>query len=103
MAQSAPQPAVTVAAYALLWIAALKLIGAGQAPPHLQPPKWRRAADERAAPALSTADLLRALRSELWAAQLSPQSFSHVTSPSSLDTNDEKLIPSLAHAILSAA
>ncbi|MGH7956106.1 MAG: IS701 family transposase [Opitutaceae bacterium] len=102
-ASNRTQPAVTVAAYALLWIAALKLIGAGQAPPHLQPPKWRRAGADRAAPALSTADLLRALRSELWATQLSPESFSHFTSPASPDTNDEKLIPSLAHAILSAA
>lgn len=75
----------------------------GQAPPHLQPPKWRQAARDRAAPALSTADLLRALRAELWTAQLSPQSFSHFTSPSSHDTNDQKLIPSLAHALLSAA
>lgn len=97
------QPAVTVAAYALLWIAALKLIGDGQAPPHLQPPKWRRAKDARAAPALSTGDLLRVLRSELWAAQLSPESFAHFTSPASCDTNDEKLTPSLTHALLSAA
>jgi hypothetical protein len=97
------QPAVTVAAYALLWIAALKLIGDGQAPPHLQPPKWRRAPDNRAAPAPSTADLLRALRAELWAEQLSPESFSHFMSSSSDDTNDQKLIPSLAHALLSAA
>jgi len=97
------QPAVTVAAYALLWIAALKLVGDGQAPPHLQPPKWRRAKDARAAPALSTGDLLRVLRSELWAAQLSPESFAHFTSPASCDTNDEKLTPSLTHALFSAA
>jgi hypothetical protein len=97
------QPAVTVAAYALLWIAALKLIGEGRAPPHLQPPKWRRTGDERAAPTFSTADLLRALRCELWAAQLNPQSFSHFTSPSSHDTTDQKLNPCLAHALFAAA
>ncbi|MGH2604075.1 MAG: IS701 family transposase, partial [Dehalococcoidia bacterium] len=44
------QPTVTVAAYALLWIAALKLAGDGQAPTRLQPPKWRRAARDRPAP-----------------------------------------------------
>src|SRR5690606_19611470 len=37
------QPAVTVAAYALLWLAALKLLDEGQAPPQLQLPKWRSA------------------------------------------------------------
>ena len=97
------QPAVTVAAYAFLWLAALKLMDEGQAPPHLQPPKWRRAAPRGEAPTVSTADLLRALRCELWADQLSAPSFSHFTSPSSVDTNTQKIIPSLAHAILSAA
>ena len=97
------QPAVTVAAYALLWIAALKLIATGQAPPHLRPPKWRHAETGRAAAALSTGDLLRALRCELWAPQLSAQSFSHFTSAPPPDINPHKPVPSLAHALLSAA
>lgn len=97
------QPAVTVAAYAFLWLAALKLMEQGQAPPQLQPPKWRSAGRRGAASALSSADLLRALRCELWADQLSAPSFSHFTSPSTSDTNTQKLIPSLAHAMLSAA
>jgi hypothetical protein len=96
------QPAVTVAAYALLWIAALKLMAGGAAPPHLQPPKWRRAGDRATCP-LSTGDLLRALRAELWAPQLSAQSFSHFTSPPPADSTAQKPIPSLPHALLSAA
>jgi hypothetical protein len=97
------QPAVTVAAYALLWLAALKLLEHGDAPVHLQPPKWRQGAREHATPTLSTADLVRALRCELWAAQISPESFSHFMSPSSADDTAQKLLPSLSHALLSAA
>lgn len=98
------QPAVTVAAYALLGLAALKMMAAGQAPPHLRAPKWRSSGLRGdAASALSTADLLKALRCELWADQLSAPTFSHFTSPSSVDTNTQKPIPSLSHAILSAA
>jgi DDE superfamily endonuclease len=97
------QPAVTVAAYALLWIAAQKLMHRGETPPHLQPPKWRQAEHGRASPAISTGDLLRALRCELWAPQLSAQSFSHFTSPPPVDTTAQKPVPSLPHALLSAA
>lgn len=97
------QPAVTVAAYALLWIAALKLMDTGEPPPHLQPPKWRHAEPGHATLPMSTGDLLRALRCELWAPQLSPQSFSHFTSPPPVDTNAQKPVPSLPHALLSAA
>lgn len=102
-ASSRNQPAVTVAAYSLLWLAALKLMADGEAPTHLQPPKWRQSGREDAAPTISTGDLLRALRSELWAEQLSAPSFSHFTSPPSADTTTQKPIPSLAHALLSAA
>lgn len=97
------QPAVTVAAYAFLWIAALKLIATGQAPPHLRPPKWRHAEPGPATAALSTGDLLRALRCELWAPQLSAHSFSHFTSSPPADINPHQPVPSLAHALLSAA
>jgi hypothetical protein len=97
------QPAVTVAAYAFLWLAALQLIAQGETPPHLRPPKWRAPNPDGPAPAPTTGDLLRALRCELWAAQLSPQSFSHFLTPDADDTTTHKLIPSLAHAILSAA
>lgn len=95
------QPAVTVAAYAFLWIAALKMMARGERPATLQPPKWRRRAKEGAPP--STGDLLRALRCELWAPQLNAQSFSHFVSAGSADANPQKPLPSLAHALFAAA
>jgi hypothetical protein len=95
------QPAVTVAAYAFLWIAALKMMAAAQPPETLKPPKWRPAPAAGALP--STGDLLRALRCELWAPQLDAQSFSHFTSAPSADANIEKLTPSLADALFAAA
>lgn len=97
------QPAVTVAAYALLWIAVLKMKAQGHEPPQLQPPKWRSTGRDGAAPTSSTADLLRALRCELWADQLSAPSFSAFATPPSCDTNTQKPIPSLPHALFSAA
>jgi hypothetical protein len=102
-ASNRSQPAVTVAAYALLWLAALELLEHGDAPAHLQPPKWRRRGSESGTPLLSTADLVRALRGELWAAQLSAESFSHFMSASVADENTQKPVPSLAHALLCAA
>lgn len=95
------QPAVTVAAYAFLWIAALKMIAGADPPVTLQPPKWRRPAGDGALP--STGDLLRALRCELWAPQLDAQSFSHFASATPADANAQKPFPSLAHALFAAA
>ncbi len=97
------QPAVTVATYALLWIAALTLSDRGETPPHLQPPKWRHAPRNPGTFPLSTGDLLRALRCELWAPQLAASSFSHFTSPLPRDLTTQKPVPSLPHAMLSAA
>ena len=59
------QPAVTVAAYAFLWLAALQLRESGAPPLSLLPPKWRHSKTGEAAPALHTGDLVRALRCEL--------------------------------------
>ena len=95
------QPAVTVAAYAFLWIAALKMMAGGAPPVTLQPPKWRRRAKEGAMP--STGDLLRALRCELWAPQLDAESFSHFASAEPADANAQKPVPNLAYALFAAA
>lgn len=97
------QPAVTVAAYSFLWLAALQLSASGEPPAHLRPPKWRPPKPGGDAATMSTGDLLRALRSELWAGQLSPESFSHFTSPSPDDLNAQKPTPNLAHALFTAA
>lgn len=97
------QPAVTVAAYSFLWLAALQLSENGEPPAHLRPPKWRPPKPGGEATALSTGDLLRALRSELWATQLNPESFSHFMTPSPHELNPPKPTPSLAHALFAAA
>lgn len=76
-------PAMTVAAYALLWTAALQLHQNKETLPLLEPPRWRakRARDKEAGPAAehqqqaplpSTDDLLRLLRYETWAGALRP-------------------------------
>ncbi|HZL45204.1 MAG TPA: transposase [Opitutaceae bacterium] len=96
------QPAVTVAAYSFLWLAALQLAESGHLPQHLLPPKWRPTKTGEAAP-LHTGELLRALRCELWAPQLSPESFSHFTSPVPADDNAQKPEPSLPHLLFAAA
>ena len=97
------QPATTVAAYALLWLAALQTTAGADPPHHLRPPKWRRPPPGAAAAPLSTADLLRSLRCELWARQIAPDSFAHFSSAAPADTNPQKLTPSLPAALFAAA
>ena len=97
------QPAATVAAYACLWLAALQLLERGEAPQHLRPPKWRRPKPGATSLPFATADLVRSLRCELWAGQLSPQSFAHFTSSSPADTTHQQPHPSLSHALFAAA
>ena len=76
-------PAMTVAAYAMLWTAALQLhqrLGTDQKPMAvLQPPRWRtrRRPDNNASALPSTGDLLRRLRYETWAGALRPGSLYH--------------------------
>ena len=93
-------PATVVAAYALLWIAALRSIQNGQQIPLVQPPKWRHPTD---AALPSTGELLRRLRFELWAHALRPSSFHHfVTKPSST-TKPHKPLASPAGSLFAAA
>ena len=101
------QPASTVAAYALLLVAAL-LFGdpAGQPPdppPHLRPPKWRTHSAGASPATRSTGDLLRCLRSECWADQIAPAGFSDFASAVPTFTNPSKAPPFLAEALFRAA
>lgn len=78
-------PAMTVAAYAMLWVAGLRLHdlqGKDEGGVRsLQPPRWRaqRDAPNNAQP--STGDLLRKLRYETWAGALRPSSLYHFVTP----------------------
>ena len=102
------QPAATVAAYALLLIAALQL-GAPAGPnpepppPHLRPPKWRPHSAGTSPATRSTGELLRTLRSECWADQIAPESFSDFASAIPTSTNPSKASPFLAEALFRAA
>jgi hypothetical protein len=94
-------PAVTVAAYALLWVAALSLFAEGGQLRTLDPPRWR--ANRQAADKLpSTGDLLRLLRYELWAGTLRPGAFFHFVSKSPPVTSDQKPTPDLAATLFSS-
>ncbi len=95
-------PAVTVAAYAMLWIAALKAYSGGLELPCWQPPKWRKQPEsERQLP--STGELLRLLRIELWAGAIRPSSFYDFVTHCPPDMNAEKLQTSLPSILFDAA
>lgn len=97
------QPAVTVAAYACLWLAALQMTTDGDPPAHLRAPKWRQPPAGADPAEFTTGDLVRALRGELWSDQLAPESFDHFTSSAPADANTQKPLPSLSGALLTAA
>lgn len=96
-------PAMIVAAYSLLWVAALRMHTRGDLPPGVQPPKWRakKARDPQALP--STGDLLRTLRYEMWARALRPGSFYHFAHRQHPDAKCPKPSPNLPGALLDVA
>ena len=95
-------PAVTVAAYAMLWTVTLQALAEGSLFQGLQPPKWRkdRAPDGKLP---STGDLLRLLRYETWAGVLRPATFHHFVSNAPPDTNARKPMPDLPAILFDAA
>jgi hypothetical protein len=96
-------PAVIVAAYSLLWVAALRLRGRDDLPPSVAPPKWRRKKHQPPVPLPSTGDLLRSLRYEIWAKSIRPGSLYHFAHPSPQDAKCPKPIPNLPGALWDAA
>ena len=96
-------PAVTVAAYSLLWIAALKLISSGKTIPSITPPKWRKPDLDLENHLPSTGDLLRSLRFELWSRALRPDTFYHFVTGSHPSSKSQKPSPSLPGALFKAA
>jgi len=97
-------PAVTVAAYATLWIVVLQALARGETFQGLLPPKWRkdRSADGKLP---STGDLLRLLRYESWAGVLRPGTLHHfVTSlPPDMNAQKPKPKPNLPAMLFAAA
>lgn len=88
-------PALTVAAYSLLLLAANR----PQFSPSLPPPLWRRSPRKRRA---SLPDLIAQLRHDLWADSIRSPRFSHFTLPLSANTKSEKPLPSLRGALFYA-
>jgi len=95
-------PAVTVAAYAMLWTVTLQAIAGGSVFQGLQSPKWRknRALDGNLP---STGDLLRLLRYETWAGVLRPATFYAFVSNAPPDTTAQKPMPDLPAILFDAA
>jgi DDE superfamily endonuclease len=82
-------PAVIVAAYALLWVALLRLKEQGRMPMFLQDPRWRKRVKSRS-DLPTTGDLLRTLRFEEWARASCKMTFGHFASGQSPDTKSTK-------------
>lgn len=96
-------PAVTVAAYAMLWVAALQLHGGKLTQHLLRLPKWRGRQQQDAAMLPSTGQLLRQLRYEVWASALKAQTFSHFINGNRGHTKPRKPEPSLPAMLFCAA
>ncbi len=97
-------PAVTVAAYGLLWSSSLELMSRNQAPKSLVAPKWRqtKTPNDRP-PALPTGELQRILRYEIWASSLRPGTFYRFATQQAPDAKSEKLEMDLAAQLFGAA
>jgi hypothetical protein len=95
-------PAVVVAAYALLWLSALRLHERTTPVASLQPPRWRRAA-RADTPLPSTGELLRTLRFETWSGALRPGSFYDFVTRTPATAKSQKPEPSLPGALFAAA
>jgi hypothetical protein len=95
-------PAVTVAAYALLWVAALNARADGSTLSYLRPPKWRKDRRDSDQPP-STGDLLRLLRYETWAGSLRPGTFYRFATGSPRIKSGDKPTPNLPATLFAAA
>ena len=95
-------PAMVVASYALLWVATLRMHQRGSLPPGVVPPKWRSTAAQHR-PVLSTGDLLRTVRTEIWSRAIRPATFYHFATNQPVDRKSQKPAPSLPGTLLAAA
>lgn len=90
-------PALVVAAYAMLLLAALRAAPAGALPNLLPPPKWSSPANGNRT---STQQLLHQLRAEVWARGLGLDHFSGFSSAPTPTQKGEKFLSSLPSAVL---
>lgn len=92
-------PALGVAAYSLLTLAATQAYGKSGTPERQQQPKWyHRSADQRA----TTNELINQLRIELWASALQPGHFSDFMSATTPNEKSDKYKFNPAPALFSS-
>lgn len=92
-------PALGVAAYAVLLLAAARAYGPEGRPDTLPPPAWRQ---KDTPPRATTMNLIQQLRYELWAHTLQPTNFSGFTSRGPADQKPEKSLRPLEMAVFYA-
>jgi len=97
-------PAVTVAAYAMLWTSALVQSSGEEIGSSLKPPKWRLPSKSkpkyRPPP---TGKLQRILRHEIWASSIKLSDYEDFTAPDDSNAKPEKLKMNLAANLFSTA
>lgn len=96
-------PAMIVAAYSLLWVAALRMRHRGELPKSVEAPKWRTKKEVAELSLPSTGDLLRSLRYEIWGKSIRPGSFYHFANNNPPDAKCQKPVPNLPGALIDAA
>lgn len=92
-------PAMQVASYAMLLLAALRTFGSGECDV-LPPPKWAR---HDGAPRFSTQRAIHQLRAEVWGRALGLTNFSDFASQVPPAKSPEKFLPSLSSAVFYAS
>jgi len=92
-------PALAVAAYALLLLAARRAFPCERMPLTMPLPKWRLRQRSRA----STQNLIGLLRQELWADSITSRNFSHFRSKATQNQKSPKLLPNLKGALFYAS
>ena len=92
-------PALAVASYSLLQLAALATYGETDQPQSVPLPRWRK---QRPPARATTGRLINQRRYELWADALRPESLADFLGGTTSDTKPEKLSPNLAASIFQA-
>jgi len=96
-------PAVTVAAYAMLWISALVQQRNGGYASSLSQPEWRIGRQGGDQGLMSTGELQRLLRQETWAGAIRSTDYSALASEGGSDAKCQKLEMDLASHLFNAA
>ena len=92
-------PAIAVAAYAMLHVAAIKAYGPGGQPAAIPQAKWRKPGKKKRP---STQDLVNELRRELWALAIRPEILSDFMNTAHGHMKPLKFEPNLCSTLFAA-